>query len=161
MKSIKYGYLFLLLLVPVFLISQSNQWITPNSGWNKIGNNVSLINGSDNVGIGTTTPDSTFEVNGAAVINGSFNFGHDTGGDDTYAVTVSGVTNYHLGLIIILSVDTDNTGACTLNISGLGAKSIKTQTGADPVDSYLDSNSTVMFIFDGTNFVLQTPDANP
>jgi len=75
MKLIKYGYLFLLLLVPVFLISQSNQWVTPNSGWKKIGNIVSLINGSDNVEIGTLTISTNLLMDNDVLITRDVNSG--------------------------------------------------------------------------------------
>ncbi len=98
---------------------------------------------------------------GRVGLGGPLNYGADSGGDDTYVATIAGINVYSAGLFVILRVDTDNTGACSLNINSIGAGAIKTQNGSDPVDGWLDANSTVILIYDGTNFVLQTPDANP
>lgn len=95
-------------------------------------------------------------VNGAGPNYG----GADGGGDDDYAVTITGVTAAAGTMITFLAND-DNTGACTLNLNAGGAVSIKDQKGDDPADSYIDANSVVVVIFDGTNYVLITPDANP
>lgn len=92
---------------------------------------------------------------------GGVNYGHDAGGDDAYVVTITGIAAYTEGLIVCLAVDFDNDGACTLNINSIGAGDIKTQNGSDPGANWLDANSTVILIYDGANFVLLTPDANP
>jgi len=95
-------------------------------------------------------------------IDGSLNYGgSNASGNDTYVVTITGVSAYRTGMMIIFRPVTDNTGACTVNVNSLGAKAIKTQVGGDPVDSYLDANSVTMAVYDGTNFVLMIPDANP
>lgn len=49
----------------------------------------------------------------------------------------------------------DNTGACTLNVNGLGAKSIKDSFGNDLVAGDLSGLAVVHY--DGTNFVLLNP----
>lgn len=93
---------------------------------------------------------------------GGYNYGGaEAGGDDDYTITVSGVTAYTAGMIITFLATTDNTGACTLDVNGIGAGNIKDQKGDDPANSYIDANSFVMVAYDGTNFVLLTPNANP
>jgi len=81
MKYIKYGYLFLLLLVPVFLISQSGQWVSPglveslkptftsgsivfSDGTTLVQNNANLFydNANNRLGIGTATPDFPIDI---------------------------------------------------------------------------------------------------
>lgn len=111
--------------------------------------------------------DSTFvhtgdvTIGGKLTVNGAYNYGgSEAGGDDDYVVTISGLT-LQAGLIVTFLASDDNTGACTLNVNSLGAKAIKDQKGDDPADSYIDANSFVMVGYDGTNFVLLTPDANP
>ncbi len=44
-----------------------------------------------------------------------------------------------------------NTGACTLNVNGLGPKSIKIDNGSDPIAGDLKSGSLAVFVYDGTN----------
>ena len=64
------------------------------------------------------------------------------------------VTAYARGDVYAFRPVADNTGACTLNVSSLGAKSIKTPIGTDPLAGALDTNSVATVIYDGTNFVL-------
>lgn len=46
------------------------------------------------------------------------------------------------------------TGACTVNVSGLGAKNIKTILGADPTAGDIVANQPLLLYYDGTNMVL-------
>jgi len=64
------------------------------------------------------------------------------------------VTAYARGDVYAFRPVADNTGACTLNVSSLGAKSIKTPIGTDPLAGALDTSSVATVIYDGTNFVL-------
>jgi hypothetical protein len=85
----------------------------------------------------------------------------DTAANDTYLAAVSGISSYDTGLFVLLNPVTDNTGACTLNINGMGAKSLKTVLGGDPGNSHIDASQIVPLCYDGTNFVIMTPDSNP
>lgn len=51
----------------------------------------------------------------------------------------------------------NNTGACTLNVNGLGAKSIKLMDGTDPAAGDLNTNGIAMVKYNGTNFILLNP----
>jgi len=64
------------------------------------------------------------------------------------------VTAYARGDVYAFRPVADNTGACTLNVSSLGAKSIKTPIGTNPLAGALDTNSVATVIYDGTEFVL-------
>ena len=85
----------------------------------------------------------------------------DTASNDTYLAQVDGIDSYDTGLFVLLNPVTDNTTACTLNINGMGAKSIKTPTGGDPGTGWIDANSISPMTYDGTNFVIMTMDNNP
>ncbi len=106
-------------------------------------------------------PDGIAYNQGTVGIGGAFNYAIDTAANDTYVATVQGITAYNAGLVIWLNPVTDNTGACTLNINSLGAKSLKTVLAADPGDSHIDAAQIVPLVYDGTNFVILTPDSNP
>jgi len=115
----------------------------------------------DNMNADSATVD-TLSVSSAIVNEGGYNYGGaEAGGDDAYTITVSGVAAYTAGMIVTFLATTDNTGACSLDVNSIAATAIKNQAGGDPADSYIDANSFVMVAFDGTNFVLLTPDANP
>lgn len=85
----------------------------------------------------------------------------DTAANDTYVAQVSGIDRYDAGLFVLLNPVTDNTGACTLNINGLGAKALKTVLGQDPGNNHIDAAQIVPLCYDGTNFIIMTPDSNP
>lgn len=95
------------------------------------------------------------------VIQGRVNFGADAEGTDTYVISIPGITVYVTGLTVTFTANTANTGACTLNINALGAISLKSLHDQDPADNYIESGSVVMAVYDGTNFQMIQPDANP
>lgn len=62
-------------------------------------------------------------------------YGEDAGASDTYAVTLSPApAAYNDGQVFNLYLNTANTGAATLNINSLGAKTIKKMTSLGYVD---------------------------
>ena len=115
----------------------------------------------DNVNIDSLQVD-TLAVNTTIINEGSYKYGGaEAGGDDDYTISISGIAAYKAGMIVTFLATTDNTGACTLDVNSIAATAIKDQKGDDPVDGHIDANSFVMVGYDGTNFVLLTPDANP
>lgn len=90
-------------------------------------------------------------------------YGHDTGGDDTYAVTLSPApSSYVAGMVVRMLVDTGNTGAATLNVNGLGAKNIYKHPTVGAVSGTLATgdivaSQVVTLVYDGTQFQLQSP----
>jgi hypothetical protein len=100
-------------------------------------------------------------LNGDVMLNGALNFGVDGGANDTYAVTIAGYSAYVTGSVIIFTANTLNTGACTINVNSLGAKDLKDQHDQDPEDSFIEAGSVIMAVYDGTNFQIMNPDANP
>ena len=98
---------------------------------------------------------------GDVAVSKGFNYAVDTASNDTYLAAIEGITSYNAGLVIWLNPVTDNTGACTLNINSLGAKSLKTVLAGDPGDNHIDAAQIVPLCYDGTNFIIMTPDSNP
>lgn len=120
---------------------------------------------------GATAPEwtSTPTLNGMTV-NGAFsaatstisnlNFGVDSGSTDDYAITLSPApASYARGMQITFIANTANTGACAINVNGLGAKSLKMKTNQDPTDNYIVSDTAVLAVYDGTNFQMIQPAA--
>lgn len=78
-------------------------------------------------------------------------------GNDTYAITVSPAPDsYATGDVWRFKADVANTGAATLNVNGLGAKTIKKNVTEDLVTNDIKANEIVEVIYDGTNFQLVT-----
>jgi len=85
-----------------------------------------------------------------------WNYALATGAANTYAVTIrEGLALADMvGLPIVFKTNAANSGACTLNVNGLGAKSIKLLAGTDPLSGDLPSGALIQVSYDGTNFQL-------
>lgn len=82
-------------------------------------------------------------------------YGADAGGDDTYAVTLDPVpAAYYAGMEVNFKPTTANTGACTLDVNSLGAKTIKKSVSSDLATGDILAGQMVKVIYDGTNFQL-------
>jgi len=83
----------------------------------------------------------------------------DTGAANAYVITPSpAITSYVGGMRFLVNIGAGNTntGACTLNVNGLGATSIKLMGGANPVAGQLVAGQLCDFVYDG-NFQLLNP----
>lgn len=90
--------------------------------------------------------------------NGSALYAADAGASDTYVITLSPIpAAYATGMVIRFKANTKNTGAATVNVNGLGAKTIKKDQGADLSDNDIAANQIVEAIYDGTNFQMLSP----
>lgn len=105
------------------------------------------------------------EIDDDLRIGGTVNFGIDSVGTDAYSITLDPAPSaISTGSVVIFIAGTNNTGACSLDVDGSGtlaAKSLKSLNDTDPADSYIETGSVVFAVFNGTNWQIQTPDANP
>lgn len=85
-------------------------------------------------------------------------YAEDSGSTDAYAATYAPApTGYVKGTVYRVLCATANTGACTLNLNALGAKSIKLwqDTGAfDPPDGEISAGQIVEFCYNGTDMII-------
>jgi len=82
----------------------------------------------------------------------------DAGANDTYAITVTPApTAYVTGDVYFFKANTINTGAATLNVNSLGAKTIVKSYNVTLADGDIKANQIVGVIYDGTNFQLLSP----
>jgi len=82
----------------------------------------------------------------------------DAEATDTYAITLSPVpAAYTTGMVVRFKANTKNTGAATINVNALGAKSIVKNFNVVLVDSDIRANQITEIIYDGTNFQLISP----
>ena len=94
---------------------------------------------------------------GSVTQNGSAIYAADAGATDAYAITLSpAISAYTTGMIINFKANTQNTGAATLNVNGLGAKSIKKSVSTDLSTADILANQLVSVIYDGTNFQMNS-----
>lgn len=74
-------------------------------------------------------------------------------GTDAYAITVvPAITVYATNQEFTFIADVANTGACTLNVSALGAKTIKKNVSSDLETGDIVAGQIVKVIYDGTAF---------
>ena len=106
--------------------------------------------------------DATYTVKGVSTLKAdSEYYAADAGANDTYVITLSPAPNaYVTGMVIRFKANTVNTGAATINVNSLGAKSIIKGVSTVLADGDIAALSLNTIIYDGTNFVLQNPVAN-
>ncbi len=91
------------------------------------------------------------------VQNSLFVYAADAQGSDTYAITLTPApVSYATGLKVDFKANTANTGASTLNVNGLGAKTIKKNVSQDLATGDILASQILQVIYDGTNFQLQS-----
>lgn len=87
--------------------------------------------------------------------NNTEDYAADAGSTDTYVITLDPeATAYVAGMVVRFKANTANTGAATLNVNGLGAKTIKKRVNVDLSDNDIKAGQIVEVIYDGTNFQL-------
>lgn len=80
---------------------------------------------------------------------------------DTYVITLApAIAAYTTGQVIHFYANTANTGACTLNVNGKGAKSIKKHHDQALSDGDIEATQIVTVVYDGTNFQMQSQSGN-
>jgi hypothetical protein len=79
----------------------------------------------------------------------------DAGITDAYAVTLAPApTAYTAGMVVNFKANTVNTGPATLNVNGLGAKTIVKNYNVTLGNGDIKAGQLVSVIYDGTNFQL-------
>jgi hypothetical protein len=119
-----------------------NDTRVPTQGENDalVGNNTDVAVGTGNKMVTQTGLQHSAEVYAAS-----------TTGNDTYVVTLSPApTSYTAGMTIRFKPDTANTGACSLNVNGLGAIAIKKKMNVDLDTNDILAGQMVEVIYDGS-----------
>lgn len=78
----------------------------------------------------------------------------DTGAEDALVITPTDATAYTEHDFYWVNPANLNTGACTINVNSLGAKSIKLLDGSDPHAGAISPDKLAHLWYDGTNFIL-------
>lgn len=119
---------------------------------------LKIYDGTDWITLGTlNTTTNLFTPANAQLPDGSTNYAADSVGTDSYAITLSPApTAYTTGMVIQFKAGTANTGACTLNVNSLGAKTIKKNYNSDLETGDIVQNQLVSVCYDGTNFQLMS-----
>ena len=79
----------------------------------------------------------------------------ETGTASAHVLTpTTALVGYTTGLMLLYRPTNAGTGALTVNVSALGAKSVKTIAGDDPTSGDILVNQPVLLMYDGTKFVI-------
>jgi hypothetical protein len=90
----------------------------------------------------------------------AINYAPDAQANDTYVITLAPApAGYVTGMQVIFKAKTANTGAATLNVNGLGAKTIVKAVSTGLSNNDILASMFCMVVYDGTNFVLMNPRA--
>jgi hypothetical protein len=91
--------------------------------------------------------------------HGALPYAVDTGTTNAYVVALSPALTQHItGMPIYFKVANANTGASTINVNGLGIKTIKKFNDQDLISGDIQAGQVVGVIYDGTNFqLISTP----
>lgn len=100
-----------------------------------------------------STLKATFPGAGSALLG----VASSVAGTDTITATMTGLPAYAAGLIVIFKPANNNTGAATINIGSLGAKSIVKGDGTALEAGDLQASVQHALLYDGTSFVLLNP----
>jgi hypothetical protein len=104
---------------------------------------------------------ATYGVSGISTIDADVRFyAADAQASDTYVITLSPApTAYVTGQTFRFKANTVNTGAATINVNSLGAKTIVKGVNTTLANGDIAAGQVVTITYDGTNFVLQNPTA--
>jgi len=93
------------------------------------------------------------------VRNNSLIVGFDNGTTDDYVITLPDFKGYATGMSVLFKANTVNTGACTLNINGMGAKAIVKGITTALSNADILALMWCQCVYDGVAFVLLNPRA--
>lgn len=95
-----------------------------------------------------------------ATVRTPINYCTSATGNDTYvAILDPPLDAYIAGQMFILQPDAANTGACSLNINGIGVLNIKNSDGLDPANGDIIANMPNILVYNGTNLIIISPQA--
>lgn len=97
----------------------------------------------------------------AAILKSTPYYAADTGAADAYVVTLSPVpAAYTTGMVVRFKAANTNTTTSTVNVNGLGTKTIKRLGGTTDMSvGDIASGQMITIVYDGTNFQMVNPSA--
>ena len=107
------------------------------------------------IGIAKSATELYFDSN---FQNTLYNYNVSTGAANAYALALSPAFNaYYVGMKICFKANFTNTGASTIDINGLGVKTIKINVTEDLLAGAILQDQIVELVYDGTNFQMVSP----
>lgn len=106
------------------------------------------------IGNGTTNIELAKATDLSDIMQDRIYYCGTTSGTNTYTATNSKITAYTDGLTVRIKIGTASTGASTLNINGLGAKTILDTLGNTITSGGLKAGLPYQLCYNGTNFIV-------
>lgn len=104
---------------------------------------------------------TTAQQSTAIALKSSIYVGIDAGANDSYVIVATPApTSYTTGMVVIFKANTVNTGAASVNVNGLGVKTIVKRVNTVLANGDIPALSFKMLVYDGTNFTLLNPVVN-
>src|SRR5690554_598252 len=121
-------------------------WENPKTNWGQLGQTVPVADDFNRIEGNIDTLGKYDRAPGYGTATGT----------NTKAITLSPAPGtYFEGLCFAFKNATQNTGAVTINVNGMGAKPIKKPNGNDLAAGNLKAGSVYTVRYNGTNFILQ------
>ena len=128
-----------------------SSWQTPKTNWGQPGQTVPGVNDFNRI-------EGNIETLGR--YDRAPGYGTATGTNAKTITLNPAPGSYYDGLCFAFKNETQNTGAVTINVNGMGAKAIKKPNGNDVPAGFLKSGSIYTVRYNGTNFILQGSDSS-
>jgi hypothetical protein len=118
------------------------------------GENDALVGNNTDVAVGTGNK----FVTQTGLQHNAEKYAADNEATDTYVITLAPApTSYTNGMVVYFYAKTVNTGAASLNVNGLGAKTIVKEKDTTLANGDIKAGQLVAVIYDGTNFQMISP----
>jgi|GEM_PF-2932390 len=126
-------------------------WQTPKTTWGQAGQTVPGVDDFNRIEGNIETLGRYDRAPGYGIATGT----------NEKAITLNPAPgSYYEGLCFAFKNATQNTGAVTINVNGMGAKAIKKPNGKDLPAGFLKAGSIYTVRYNGTNFILQGSDSS-
>lgn len=125
-------------------------WQTPKTNWGQPGQTVPGVDDFNRI-------EGNIETLGR--YDRAPGYGTATGENNKIISLSPAPSSYYEGMCFAFRNEVQNTGPVTINVNGLGARSIKKPNGNDLVSGNLKAGSVYTVRYNGTNFILQGSDA--
>lgn len=103
-----------------------------------------------------SNPDTGVYLTRATDQAGTDIYCRSTTGNDTYTCGLTpALTAYTAGSCLVLNPNAANTGAATVNVDSLGAKSILSRSGGALSDGDITADKPITVCYDGTQYIIQ------
>lgn len=105
---------------------------------------------------------TTANTNIGTLQDGTYHYVITSGSANAYVAANPALGSYTAGNLIAMKANFTNTGAATINLNSLGAKSIKKNDGVTALAANdIISGQIVILRYDGTNFQMLSPSGTP